>query len=64
VTVSADRVVSCDCHACELGDPAMCYGCPTHGAWCDWLGIRPARSTRADGPPDYHGIRLRGSNHP
>jgi hypothetical protein len=23
-----------ECHACELGDPAMCYGCPTHGAWC------------------------------
>jgi hypothetical protein len=31
----------CDCHACELGDPAMCYGCPVHGAWCDWFGEGP-----------------------
>lgn len=32
---------ACNCHACELGDPATCYGCPTHGAWCDWFGEGP-----------------------
>ena len=34
-------VSTCDCHACELGDRGLCYGCPTHGAWCDWHGEGP-----------------------
>lgn len=41
MTDTPDTLRACDCHSCELGTSQDCYGCPVHGAWCDWLGEGP-----------------------